>query len=390
MRGNSKKWFVIGLTGLVAVEIALVYFIMPFPGSQRMASVRFAHALYRWRWLFRAAFGALLLAGAPSVWRAGGWRRWTAAPALVVALLIAYTVGFRMRADRIFLQVGRLVMAPASENAVAPERLVIGIDLGGEARAYPIQLIGYHHQVRDVVGGQPVMVTYCTVCRTGRAFSPVVNGAVEEFRLVGMDRFNAMFEDSRTGSWWRQATGRAVAGPLKGSQLSELPSRQMTLARWLALYPQSRIMQPNTFFTRAYPQDMAFEDGTSRSSLTGTDPGSWAEKSWVVGIDRNGRSKAWDWNDLKRLRVINDTVGDLPVVLALASDGVSFVAFERPDARDAFELHDDALVGPGGSYDLGGEGPSGRLTHVPASQEFWHSWRTFHPDTERFTDTSKP
>ena len=43
------------------------------------------------------------------------------------------------------------------------------------------------------------MVTYCTVCRTGRVFSPIVEGQPETFRLVGMDHFNAMFEDEGTG-----------------------------------------------------------------------------------------------------------------------------------------------------------------------------------------------
>lgn len=98
-----------------------------------------------------------------------------------------------------------------------------------EASAYPIQFIGYHHQVRDTVGGQPVMVTYCTVCRTGRVFLPKVQGAAETFRLVGIDHFNAMLEDARTGTWWRQATGEAVGGPLRGEVLPEIASTQASL-----------------------------------------------------------------------------------------------------------------------------------------------------------------
>ena len=70
------------------------------------------------------------------------------------------------------------------------------------------------------------MITYCTVCRTGRVYSPIVNGKLEKFRLVGMDHFNAMFEDETTKSWWQQATGIAIAGPLKGSRLEEIPSHQ--------------------------------------------------------------------------------------------------------------------------------------------------------------------
>ena len=76
-----------------------------------------------------------------------------------------------------------------------------GSQLDGEARAYPIQLIGYHHQVCDTVGGKPIMVTYCTVCRTGRVFDPVIKGQPETFRLVGMDHFNTIV------AWPKTSTG---------------------------------------------------------------------------------------------------------------------------------------------------------------------------------------
>ena len=103
--------------------------------------------------------------------------------------------------------------------------------------------LGYHHHIQDVVGGSPVLVTYCTVCRTGRVFEPVVNGKQETFRLVGMDHFNAMLEDATTKSWWRQATGEAVSGKLKGQKLPEVFSTQTLLATWLLLHPASKIMQ---------------------------------------------------------------------------------------------------------------------------------------------------
>ena len=96
------------------------------------------------------------------------------------------------------------------------------------------------------------MITYCTVCRTGRVFIPVVNGKNESFRLVGMDHFNAMFEDATTKSWWQQATGVAVAGPLKGSSLKEYPSIQLPLQSWLRKYPASLILQPDTLFKKKY------------------------------------------------------------------------------------------------------------------------------------------
>jgi len=238
-----RRAFLLGCLGLVLFEALSVYFIMPFPGSQQIPSLASAYLLHQWRWPARLVLGVLAMAGLPDAWRDRRWRLgFLPALGLVVAGGL-YAIHGVMAADAMFLQPRVVRMEPAARNTVARDRLVVGIEVDGEARAYPLQFIGYHHQVRDTVAGRPVLVSYCTVCRTGRVFSPVVDGRAESFRLVGMDRFNAMLEDATTGSWWRQANGEAVAGPRRGTVLEELPSRQVTLATWLALYPHSRVMQ---------------------------------------------------------------------------------------------------------------------------------------------------
>jgi hypothetical protein len=377
-----KKLFYLGLLLLVLFELANVYFIMPLPFSQRVRSIDVAYFLYKWRWAFRGALGLAVVAGAVAVFREPGWRRWLAVPAAAAAGYVAYQANFVLSADHIFLQPNHLVLARVDRNTVEPGRLVVGVDLGGEARAYPVRFIGYHHQVRDTVDGIPILVSFCTVCRTGRVFSPTVDGKSETFRLVGMDHFNAMFEDKTTRSWWRQATGEAVAGPRKGRALRQIPSVQVTLSRWLAMHPRSLIMQPDSAFIERYAKSFDYESGLSRSRLTGTDTASWHDKSWVVGITVKGESKAYDWNRLRRENVVNDVLGGQPIVLALAQDRTNFFAFQRPDTA-RFVLRRDSLVSKGRVYSLSGMGSIG-LGPIFASQEFWHSWRTFHPDTKTY------
>jgi hypothetical protein len=379
-----RKVFYSGVFLLLLFEVANVYFIMPMPGSQRMRSIDVAYFLYTWRWEFRLLFGALIVSGVWSVWSASGRRKWLAPGAVVVVAAVAYATNFVMAADRMFLPPTVLSMEPAAANKVEAARLVVGVELNGEARAYPVEYIGYHHQVRDAVGGSPVLVSYCTVCRTGRVFVPTVNGRPENFRLVGMDHFNAMFEDATTGSWWRQANGEAIVGPRTGTFLREIPSVQVTLKEWLALHPGSLIMQGDSNFKDEYAKDYAFENGTSRKTLTGTDTVSWHDKAWVVGLTLNRESRAFDWNRLRRERVVNDEVGGQPIVLALAADTTSFFAFERPDSATRFALRGDSLVGGGRAYALSGRGKTDALKPVFASQEFWHSWREFHPGTTTY------
>ncbi|HTI89919.1 MAG TPA: DUF3179 domain-containing (seleno)protein, partial [Puia sp.] len=267
--------------------------------------------------------------------------------------------------------------------------------LNGEARAYPIQVIGYHHQVRDTVGNTPVMITYCTVCRTGRVFSPFVNGQAEDFRLVGMDHFNAMFEDARTKSWWQQATGVSIAGPLKNTQLAELPSSQSSLAEWVAEYPDTKILQPDTFFTKRYDDLKGYDSGTIKGSLEKRDSASWKPKSWVVGVRSASHTKAYDWNDLTHTGLIADTIGSRPILLALSADSLTFHVWDRnvkgqalqfaraPDLR----MIKDSNTGSLWSYEgkcvtgvLQGE----QLLPIQSYQEFWHSWSNFHPATTRY------
>ena len=377
--------FYLGACLLATFEFLKVWFIMPLPGSQRMRSIDVAYAIYQWRWPLRTAFGVLLLAGIPAALRATGWRRWLTPAALLMVAAVAYMTNFVMAADHMFKPPTVVTMLPAASNKVPGDRLVVGIDVDGMARAYPLMFIGYHHQVRDTVGGRDVLVSYCTVCRTGRVFSPMVEGRAEQFRLVGMDHWNAMFEDRTTGSWWRQANGEAVTGSRKGMVLDEIPSRQVTLDQWFALHPSSLVMQGDPTFASEYAKDYSFEKGTSRKSLTGTDTTSWGEKSWVVGIVAGGVARAYDWNRLRRERVINDVLGGLPIVLVLAADSASFYAYFRPDSATRFVLRGDSIVGGDAAYAItGGRGSSASLPAIPASQEFWHSWRTFQPSTERY------
>ncbi|TKT92095.1 DUF3179 domain-containing (seleno)protein [Dyadobacter frigoris] len=381
-----KKIFYLGIIGLILFEIAKVYFIMPMPGSQRMNSIDMAYFLHTWRWPFRIFFIVLIIIGATSVFKAK--RKWIPALLLLITAGIAYATNFEMAADTMFYQPKTLLLKNASENKVDQDRLIIGVTENGEAKAYPIQFIGYHHQVQDNLNGKPIIVTYCTVCRTGRVFEPLVDNKPELFRLVGMDHFNAMFEDESTHSWWRQANGEAITGSSKGKTLPEINSTQTSLSEWIALHPNTLIMQPDPAFQAKYDSMSKYESGKGKSALTKTDSLSWKDKSWVVGIKSGKASKAFDWNRLRRERIINSVVGNQPTTLVLASDDKSFFAFARPSESEGVILKNDTLYLGTKSYNLLGKNINTEknpdLKPVNAYQEFWHSWQTFHPETEKY------
>jgi hypothetical protein len=381
-----KKLFYIGAIGIALFEIANVYFIMPMPGSQRMNSLDLAYFLYSYRWYFRIVFGLMAIVGAVTTFKMSS-RKWMPPLIAILTLVVIYMVNFKMAADQMFKQPKSLVFKPQLGNTLKDSSIVVGIENNGEVKAYPIQFIGYHHQVQDNVGGKPMIITYCTVCRTGRVFEPVVKGKEEKFRLVGMDHFNAMFEDENTQSWWRQVNGEAVTGPLKGETLPEIESFQMTVGQLFKLYPQALVMQADEIAFEAVKYDSLarYERGKSKSDLTRTDSLSWQDKSWVIGIEIDGLSKAYDWIEIKSKRIVNDKIGHTPVVIAISDDGQSFTAFKRPADSLQFSIRNDSLITSSIAYSLSGVGKnSERLPRIRAYQEFWHSWRTFHPKTEQY------
>ncbi len=388
--------FLLGIVVLVCAEVARVYFIMPFTGSQEDNVIDIAYFLQNNINFFRMA-GILLIAyPAYHIIRFSqpAWR-WTAVSLLVFWLFVFYNSNFRLLADKMFYQPENKILVSAADNKVPDRALVLGVYINDQAKAYPIEIIGYHHQVRDTVGGEPIMVTYCTVCRTGRVYSPMIDGQSENFRLVGMDHFNAMFEDSRTKSWWRQVSGEAITGPLKGKQLEELPSEQMTLQAWLTRHLDSYILQPDSLFKKEYDGLEKYDEGKMEGRLERRDSLSWNDKSWVIGISYGLFARAYDWNDLQNRRVINDDIEQFPLLIALENDSASFHVWSRTVAGDTLEFgfsenYETLIdVNSGSVWDWSGRCTEGiwkgkTLTTVQSYQEYWHSWKTFHSNTERY------
>lgn len=397
----KRLLLITGLLILFAAEILKVYFIMPFPGSQQQNTIDIAYFIHTHIWWFRL-LGLLLIANPLyNIFT----KKKTGIKILLSVVLALYAVifymfNFRFLAEKMFYQPGHKSLADVMSNTTSVDKLIVGIAINGEAKAYPINIIGYHHQVKDTVGGEAVMVTYCTVCRTGRIFSPFVDGKYEQFRLVGMDHFNAMFEDATTKSWWRQATGEAIAGPLKGKTLKELPSEQMKLSAWIRKYPATKILQPDTTFNKKYEKLKDFDAGTIEGNLEKRDSASWQFKSWVVGILIERKARAYDWNELVEKILINDTVDKIPVILVIEKDSISYHAWKRDVdgqtlnfvAGEIADVIKDTNTGSLWNMDgicIEGVLKDKRLVVVPAYQEFWHSWKYFHPATTQYPSNKK-
>ena len=144
-------------------------------------------------------------------------------------------------------------------------------------------------------------------------------------------------------------------------------------------------MQVDSAFISSYDTTMRYENGKSKNKLTRTDSLSWKDKSWVIGVKCENERKAYDWNQLKKERIIHDQMGKMNIAIVLASDDKSFFAFELPAAGDKLSMVSDTLLLNNNHFRIDGKGidTSYSLKQLQAYQEFWHSWRTFNPGTKK-------
>jgi len=392
-----KFFFFFGVL-LILFEWLRVYFIMPMPGSQGINSIDLAYFLHQYRWIIRMVCLLPMIIGLRATLK-------LYPKSLIVLMLFligsSYVTNFIMSADQMFQLIKSKSFAKQEKNNIELDRLIIGVEFNNEAVAYPVQIIAHHHQISDNVGGVPVLVTYCSVCRTARVFSPKINNKITQFRLVGMDHFNAMFEDPQTHSWWRQVNGTAIAGPLKGKKLKELFSKQITLRTWLEMHPDSRILQADPFFKKQYDGLIPFETGTSRSSLTGRDTQLGADKNWMVWLRNGDNTKTISWNYLEKtqLKVISDQADS---ILILSNDGKSVLSFslKQNNAKKMgsisfkfdnkfnrlYVLPNNKEANWIDSFTLGGVSLSSKskhsLTPMQCYQEYNHSYEVFNSKKE--------
>lgn len=379
---------------LIIFECLRVYLIMPMPGSQTFNSIDLAYFLGANKNSIRILLYLIILLPFIKIIKGNSiWEKIGLGVLSLVYIAIFYVFTFMMEADKMFLQPTHTYFYKIAENKIPIDKLVIGVSENGIDKAYPIQLIGYHHQVRDSIGQTPIMVTYCTVCRTGRVYSPMVNGKLENFRLVGMDHFNAMFEDATTKSWWRQANGECIAGPLKGYKLKEINSEQLSLKAWFRKHPNAEVLQPDEKFAATLAKMDSYDKGKSKSNLTKRDTASWQFKSWVLGIDIGESAKTYDWNYLEKNKFIQDSLPSLPILILLENDSASFHTYNRTvnNMSLQFQKSNDFIMD---TYSqslwnedgicIDGKLKGLSLTPIASYQEYLHSWEYFHPKSKRY------
>ncbi|MFN2421931.1 MAG: DUF3179 domain-containing protein [Gemmatimonadota bacterium] len=137
-----------------------------------------------------------------------------------------------------------------------PDDRLLALEIGRQAKAYPLRILNWHEVVNDQVGRRPVLVTYCPLCGTGMAFDPVVRGKRMLFGVSGLlYNSDVLMYDRETESLWSQIARRATSGSLRGTSLELLPLVHTTWDRWRREHPRGLVLSRETGHDRDYDRD---------------------------------------------------------------------------------------------------------------------------------------
>ena len=257
-------------------------------------------------------------------------------------------------------------------------------------------------------------------------FRDNVDGQVLHFDLFGLNGSNFVMRDRQTHSEWQQATGEAIAGPLKGKRLEVVPFVITTWDEWRAKYPKTLAMIPDPAFKDQYQRfgggGGAFPGGRGAAPpgvfdrpptrvVTGEWSGAAHPEQWglkddprlplrerVMGISVDGGQKAYPLALLKGVAALNDHVGQTPVVLLHSAATDTTMVFSRRlgDRTLTFSASKSAAAEvavdseTGSQWDLFGDCIGGRLKGqrleaIVPEPSFWFAWAGFYPNTEVYS-----
>jgi hypothetical protein len=243
--------------------------------------------------------------------------------------------------------------------------LVIGVELGGDTRAYPLRLLRWHEVVNDVVGGHAVAVTHSPLTGSVAVWDRTRDGTVLEIAVSGwLSNSNTLLYERQApghpSSLWHQLTGEAVAGPAAGERLTPLPATLRTWAEWTHDHPETTVMAPDEGSKRLYKRDPYHSYRGSEVLRFPVDPlppvGLLARKDLAVAVTT----------------ATGDAVFPLPYLAmaagaqrgtwaALIDDRVFVIDFDADAGTFAIEARDRATPAP------------------PARIAYWFEWYAIDP-----------
>lgn len=300
-------------------------------------------------------------------------------------------------------------LTAAEVDFLADNEPVLAVDVGGDARAYPVQILMWHEIVNDTVDGIPVAVTYCPLCNSAVAYDRRVDARVLELGTSGLLWNSALvMYDRQTETLWSHFTGAGIVGELTGTELDTFPVATVPWAVWREANPDGMVLSRDTGFERSYGRNPypGYDDVNGEPFLfEGEIDGRYTAMTRIAGVERGGEALGVPLVTLQAARVVSAELAGTELVFfwapgtasALDTDevadgddiGATGVFVPQLDGRSlTFAARGDRFVDDqtGSTWNLLGQALDGPLAGssldaVEHVDTFWFAWSAFRPDT---------
>ncbi len=307
----------------------------------------------------------------------------------------------------------QFVTIAEADAYLTPGEPVVSLEIDGDARAYPVQILIWHEIVNDTVGGVSVSVTYCPLCNSAVTYVREVRGVETTFGTSGRLFASALvMYDRATESLWTHFDGRAVVGVLAGDHLEPIGSPLVAWGDFKDTYPDGQVLdRDRTGHVRDYGRNpyRGYDDEDAVPFLF---RGALDERARamqrVVGVVIDGAARAWTLDAISggRAAATNTELGGQSlVILWKAGQSTALEGSEVDAGRDVgsvgvfvpevdgreltFVAEGSGLVDEetGSTWDVLGTAVSGplagsKLERVPHLDTFWFAWSTYQPGTD--------
>ncbi len=302
----------------------------------------------------------------------------------------------------------------ASVDYMQPQAPVLALEINGDARAYPLDVMVWHEIVNDTVGGVPVAVGYCPLCNSATVFDRRIAGRVLDFGVSGL-LYNSslVMYDRQTETLWSHFAGVPLYGLLGEEELVDHPVTIAGFEEWRTAHPGGLVLSRRTGHDRNYGVNPypGYDDVDSDPFLfEGDVDGRYTAMTRVVGVVPNGRADAVEaiaipLLELRAAGLATARLGDRSIVAfwvpgsSSALDTASVAAGADVGATGVFVPEIDGMpltfavvdavitdAETGSTWNIFGEAIAGelsgsrleQLTHIDT---FWFAWTAFHPNS---------
>jgi hypothetical protein len=297
------------------------------------------------------------------------------------------------------------------------ESPVMVVDVNDDVRAYPLAILTWHEIVNDVVGGVPLVVTYCPLCNSALVFERTVDtpdGEVElDFGTSGrLYQSNLVMYDRQSRNLWTQFEGEGIIGErFLGTELTRVPAWLFGFRELRELHPDAQVLSRDTGHRRDYGRNpyVAYDqEGRAPFLFDGELDQRFSAMARLVGLADGDDAVAVLLDQLAEERTVEVTVGEQDLVVLWApgqSSALDAAAIDQgrdvgQTAAFAAELGGEPVrLRPGdadgrfvdersgSTFDLRGRALDGplegeQLEAVTHDDTFWFVWVAFKPDTE--------